>query len=462
MAPGYELVIQNGEVCLPSGRFRADIAVDNGKVAAVARPGEVSGAKTLDARGLTILPGIVHTHVHMREPGLEHKEDYESGTKAAAAGGVTCTIDMPNVTPPTTTVERYLEKKDLAAAKAYVDYQHWPAPATPEEVHRLAKLGIVPGLKEFMVKDPKAQYPHLPELAMAHHGQLFKVMRAAAEANFNMLVHGADPDLMHTMAEPFLNDGHYSARHQAYDFNGWWFANRDIGSQVAILIARLAGMRIHVLHMGNGRHTHTFVRRAKEDGQNLTAEMEGTWLIEPQSNPEIRRWLEIGYYQPECQYSDELWQAVNDGTTDVLQMEHAPHLRAETLAGEHDIWHCPAGLPALQEMLSLFLTQVHKGKTTLENLVKLTAENPAKLACLYPRKGTIRPGSDADFAIVDLTARTVLSHENVISKTGYTAWPGYEVTGMPVYTLVRGEVVMDHGKIVGRKGHGQFIPAERP
>jgi len=275
MSTQYELVVQNGEVCLPSGRFMADLAVDKGKVAAVARPGEVAGLSTLDVRGLTILPGIVHTHVHMREPGLEYKEDYESGTKTAATGGVTCTIDMPNVTPPTTTVERYLEKKELAAAKAYVDYQHWPAPSNPEEVHRLAKLGIVPGLKEFMVRDPKAQYPHLPELAMAHHGQLFKVMRAAAEAGLNMLVHGADPDLMHTMAEPFLSDGHYSARHRAYDFNGWWFASRDIGSQVAILLARLAGLKIHVLHMGNGRHTHTFVRRAKEEGQNLTAEMEG-------------------------------------------------------------------------------------------------------------------------------------------------------------------------------------------
>lgn len=454
-----EFILKNAEVCLPSGTFKADIGIAKGKIAALASPGELPGRRFLDVDGKTVLPGVIHTHVHMREPGLAHKEDYESGTMAAAMGGITCVIDMPNVIPPTTTVERYGEKKEIASAKCYVDYQHWPAPVKVEEVYKFAKLGIIPGFKEFMVKDPKAAYPHIPELSMDDHGVLFKLMKAAAEVSIPMLVHGADPSLMHAQAGPFLHDPHYPARFKAYNENNWWFASRDIGSWIAIALARLAGVKVHILHLGNGRYTHRYVKQAKEEGQNVTGEMEGTWLIEPQSDPAIRKWLEIGYYRPACEYTEELWQAVNDGTADILQMEHAPHLRREILSGEKDIWNCPAGLPALQEMVPLLLTQVNRGKTSLERFVLMTAENPAKLAGIFPRKGTIQVGSDADFLVVDMQGKKILRDEEMVSKAGFTAYQGYEVQGIPVYTIVRGQTVMENGKITGRKGFGEFIPA---
>lgn len=456
----FELVVKNGTICLPSGKFALDIGVRDGQVAVLAAPGQISGKKELDASGKMILPGIVHTHVHMRDPGLTQKEDYASGTKAAAAGGITCTIDMPNVLPPTTTVERYLEKKELAASKAYVDYQHWPAPVTVESVYRFAELGITPGFKEFMVRDPKAKYPHIPELSMADHGLLFDIMKATADVGLPMIIHGADPELMHAMARPNLDDNSYPARFRSYNHNNWWFASRDIGSLVAIMIARLAGMKLHVLHLGNGRHTHNFVRQAKEEGQEVTGEMEATWLIEPQQNPQIRKWLEIGYYRPECTYTEELWEAVNDGTADVLLMEHAPHMRDEILAGEKDIWNAPAGLPALQEMVPMLLTQVNKGKTSLERFVLLAAENPARLAGLYPKKGTIQIGSDADFAIVDMSAEKTLPDNPILSKAQFTPWEGYTVKGVVTHTVVRGHVVMEDGVVVGKEGFGRFVPAQ--
>jgi len=222
----FDLVIKNGEVCRPSGRTREDIGIQDGKVVALANPGQLTGEKELDVKGKIILPGVIHTHVHMREPGVTHKEDYESGTKAAAAGGITCTIDMPNVQPPTTTPERYQAKKEIASKKAHVDFQHWPAPTSPEGVYDFVKMGGVPGMKVFMVRDPKAKYPHMPELAIPNHGVLFKLMKATAEVGLPMLVHGEDPELMAAIAEPFLGTNTAEARFNSYNYNDWWFSTR--------------------------------------------------------------------------------------------------------------------------------------------------------------------------------------------------------------------------------------------
>ncbi|MCK5551890.1 MAG: dihydroorotase family protein [Deltaproteobacteria bacterium] len=455
----FDVIIKNGEICTPSGRFQLDIGVREGKIVTLANPGQLSGRNELDLTGKIVLPGVIHTHVHMREPGLTYKEDYESGTKAAAAGGITCTIDMPNVEPPTTTVERYLEKKEMASRKAYVDFQHWAGPVKPEEIYNFAKLGGIPGIKEFMVRDPKAEYPHMPELSIANHGDLFLLMKATAKVGLPMIVHGEDPDLMRAIALPFLGDNSYSARFESYNYNNWWFSTRDIGSMVAIMMARLAGTKIHVLHMGQGRYMHRYVKRAKEEGQDITGELESTWLIEKQTDPKRRKWLELGNYRPECDYSDELWEAVNDGTVDVMLFEHAPHTRDEVLAAEKDVWSAPGGLASIQDMVPLLLTQVNKGKTSLERFVLLTSENPARLAGLYPRKGAIQVGSDADFTVVDMKAKKTIREDEVLSKVNFTPWEGYDVTGIPVCTIVRGNIVMQDGKIVGKKGYGEYIAA---
>ncbi len=455
----FDLVIVNGEVCTPSGRARQDVGVQGGKIAALAAPGQLKGRQELDVAGKVVLPGVIHTHVHMRESGLTYKEDYESGTKAAAAGGVTMTLDMPNVQPPTTTVERYLAKKEIASKKCFVDFQHWPGPTDPKEIYNFAKLGGVPGIKEFMVRDPKAKYPHMPELAIPDHGVLFKLMKATAEVGLPMLVHGENPELMAAIAEPFMGTNTKEARFNAYNYGNWWFQTRDIGSMIAIMIARLAGVKLHVLHMGQGRYMHRYVKQAKEEGQAVTGELESTWLVEKQTDPERRKWLELGNYRPECDYADELWEAVNDGTVDCMLLEHAPHHKKEVLAAEKNVWEAPGGLAAIQDMVPLLLTQINKGKTTLERFALLTAENPARLAGIWPRKGAIQVGSDADFCIVDMNAQKTIRHEDVISHVEFTPWNGYVAKGLPVYTIVRGVVVMDHGQVVGKMGHGQYVPA---
>jgi dihydroorotase (multifunctional complex type) len=464
----FDLVIKGGEICVPSGRFRLDIGVQGEKIAALATPGQLSGQKELDVSGKTVTPGFIHPHVHMREPGLEYKEDYESGTMAAAAGGFTCTIDMPNVQPVTTTVERYLEKKELASGKAYVDFQHWPGPTKPDEIRKFGKVSGIPGIKEFMVRDPKAKYPHMPELAIANHGDLFLLMQATRDIGHRMLIHGEDPDLMYAMSLPFLDDKKYTARNEltSYKIAGtnstWQFATRDIGSTVAIMMARLAGMKVHILHIGQGRYMHRYVKRAKEEGQDITGELESLWLVEKQTDPKIRKRLELGNFRAECDYAEELWEAVNDGTVDIVLMEHAPHTLDEIMGAENDVWDAPGGVPTLQEMMPLLLTEVNRGKTSLERLVLLTSENPARIAGLYPRKGAIQVGSDADLAVIDMKKKLKLSDKDMISRTGFTAFDGYTVTGVPIYTIVRGQIVMQDGKVTGKKGYGKYIPSSNP
>jgi dihydroorotase-like cyclic amidohydrolase len=482
----FDMVVKNGEICVPSGRYMADIGIAGGKITAIANPGALSGDNVLDAKGKIVAPGFIHPHVHMREPGFEYKEDYESGTKCAAAGGFTMTIDMPNVQPTTTTVERYLDKKKIASGKAYVDFQHWPGPMDAQGVYDFVKVGGMPGMKVFMVEDPKATYPHMPELSIADHGKLYKIMKATAEVGLPILVHGEDPPLLRALAEPYLNDNNYKARTNALAHGDWFFPTRDVGTMSAIQIAQLAGVKLHILHIGQGRYMHRYLRRVKQEGWNFTGELESLWLVEKQKDPKIRKWLQLGNFRQECTYSEELWESVNDGTIDIILMEHAPHHRDEILKAEHEVWDAPAGIPTLQEMLPLLLNEVNRGRTSLERFIRCTSENPARLAGLYPRKGAIQVGSDADLSIIDMKAKRTFRNErkgaiqvgsdadlsiidmkakrtfrneDVLSNTEYTPWVGYTVTGVPVCTIVRGNVVMEDGKIVGKKGYGEYIPS---
>ena len=184
-----------------------------------------------------------------------------------------------------------------------------------------------------------------------------------------------------------------------------------------------------------------------------------TWLVEKQTDPTRRMWLELGNYRPECDYADELWEAVNDGTVDCMLLEHAPHHRKEVLAAKDDVWNAPGGLASIQDMVPLLLTQVNKGKTSLERFTLLTSENPARLAGIYPRKGSIQAGSDADFLVVDMKAKKTITEKEVISRVEFTPWDGYTCTGIPVYTIVRGKTVMANGKVVGEMGWGDYIPS---
>ena len=199
------------------------------------------------------------------------------------------------------------------------------------------------------------------------------------------------------------------------------------------------------------------LRRAKDGGRPCSCEVNpwalflGSWENVEKLGPYC-----LGFWVPPA-HVEALWKGINDGTVDLVGTDHAPHTKEEKDIGWKDMWKSPGGEPQIQDYLSLFLTAVNEGKLSLDTLVRITSYNPARIFGVYPRKGTIQPGSDADLVIVDMNKEAVISNETTYTKVGWTPYHGRKVKGVPIRTILRGKTVMENGKIVGKPGDGQFV-----
>ena len=442
-----DLVITNAEVLVGQDLMRADVIVESGKVVGLSQgQGLPAAAQTIDANGLTVIPEIIDTHVHAREPGYTYKEDFETASKACAAGGITFFMDMPNTDPVPNTLERYLEHRALAEAKAVIDFNHWGMPTQLDEIPKIAEAGAI-GFKFFM---KSAHYPYGDDVAIVDHAQIFDTFRAIAEAGRRVVVHPHNQSIWASETAKSTAAG----KAALMDWNKVTYGNGDIieTTPIAILpiLAEAAGVRLQILHI-QGRPQLRVVRMLKGAGFKFIAETNpwGLVRIDP-----------IGINTPEDVAAN--LEAIRDGTIDILASDHAPHTRDEheLSAKGNSFQSVIAGYPLCEHYLSIYLTEVNKGNLTLYELVRVASENVAKHIGLWPDKGRIAIGADADLAIVDLNKEAVLGESYpVYSKMGFTPLNGYAVKGMPVYTVARGRVVMDHGKIVAEPGSGQFVPA---
>lgn len=451
-----DLVICGARAVLPAGIAEVDIAVKDGRILALtcgeARP---SAGEELDARGMLALPGVIDTHTHHREPGFTYKEDITSATRAAAAGGVTTSIGMPNVDPPTTTVERYRAVLDLYARKAVVDYNHNPAPTALGEVPGLAAAGAL-GFKLYMISDTKRSYPHIPGIGVHHHGHLLDIAEAVAATGRPLMVHPHDQELQDTVEGRFWARGEtdhlaYARAYGAYDSMVW-----DSAVAYLVRLQEATGVRMHVLHVKTPKCAE-LVRQAKARGAKITAEMNPVAVFLCNSWSNIER---LGPYALSTwvhdEFTSDLWRALVDGTIDVIGTDHAPHTREDKEIGWTDMWQAAGGVPQIQEYLSLFLTAVAEGKLTIERLVEVVSSAPARTFGLYPRKGALLPGSDADIVIVDPARERVITAAEVESKCGWTPFEGVRVRGVVRETIVRGRFVYRSDKVVGEPGWGRL------
>lgn len=452
-----DLVVKRGEVWTPAGFIKADIAVDKGKIVALARPGEFTqlSDNVVDAEGRIVIPGLIDTHTHHREPGFTHKEDITTATRAAAAGGVTVSVGMPNVNPPTTTLERYREVIEIGKRKAIVDFNHNPSGTVPDEIPRLAAAGCL-AFKIFMVKDTGRDYPHMPGIGLHHHGELFRCFEAVAKTGLPLMVHPHDQDLMDVIEQRYWQRGDrspqaYAKAYRDYDGIIW-----DTAIATLVRFQKATGARLHILHMSTPGGLG-LARRAKEEGRPVTVEVNpwalflGSWENVEKLGPYC-----LGFWVPEA-HVEALWRGIEDGTVDVVGTDHAPHTREEKEIGWQDMWRSPGGEPQIQDYLKLFLNAVNEGKITLDRVVRLTSYNPARIFGLYPRKGAIQPGSDADLVIVDMNREETILNETTYTKVGWTPYHGRKVKGIPVCTILRGKVVMKEGKVTGEPGYGQCV-----
>lgn len=454
----FDLAIRGGTIHTAHDSYAADVYATGDRIAAIVAPGSGYPAQTeVNATGLDVLPGLWHCHCHFRDPGYSDKEDFETGTRAAALGGITFCIEQPNTKPIPVTREAFQEKVAIAAAKAFVDFGINGGGLLPENIEDLADAGAI-SIKIFNTRHVRDSYPYIPELNVVEHDHLFQIFEAAADAGILVSIHPDDADWARAIVDrKYIQKGRTSrADYEDAVTSGHMYGHgMVVGFMTAAYYADLAGTRLYTLHHGlMPLESLDAIRFAKHDRQTpLYAELE---LSAATLTPEHARRVGPKVFHVGREPKSEIWRSARDGTVDTLVLEHAPHTEADIASGWSDHFNIPLGETGVQEMVPMILTAVNEGHITLKDVVRLCSETPAKIFGLHPRKGTIEVGADADFTVVDMHAPGEYRDEDAASKVGYTSWQGMPYMGRPEYTVVRGTIVMSRGTIVGEKGYGKM------
>ena len=450
-----DVIIRGANAVLEDGVRRVDIAIESGRISAIGEPRSLAGgSREVDAADLVALPGMIDMHSHHREPGFTHKEDLVTMGRQCAAGGVTTSVAMPNVSPPPTTAENLDAMLELYRARASFDYNVNASGVQLDEIPKLAERGIL-AFKIFMVVDTGRSYPHMPGIGLHEHGELYKRMQAVKKTGLPLMIHPLDQSLMDAIEHEYWARGERDfrayAKAYAHDDGVIW----DTAVAVLMRLQAATGVRLHLLHTQT-RRVVELLRAAKAAGQTVSAEVNPWcfWLDNDWANIERLGSYALSYYvQPH--HAQAVYDAFLDGTVDIMATDHAPHLREEKEPGWTDGWKAHTGTPCEQYYLSLLLTDVAAGKLSYERVADATATRPAKLFGLYPRKGAIRSGADADVVLVDPARKATITDTDVLSKCGWTPYAGRMVQGIPVYTFLRGEAILDDGTLALREGYGK-------
>ncbi len=430
-----DLILTGGTVVNQDGVGMRDVAVDKGRIAGLGDLTRFSAATTLDCKGLHILPGVIDSQVHLREPGAEHKEDLATGGRAAVMGGVTAVFEMPNTKPLTITEAALADKVARASNRMYCDFAFYMG-GTRENVGELAAFESLvgcAGIKVFMGSSTG-------ELLVEDDDGVARIL---ANTRRRAAFHSEDEfRLRQRLGKQVAGD---AASHPV-----WRDAEAArLCTERLIRIARIARKRIHVLHISTADEmpllaANKDVATVEVTPQHLTFSSNdyarlGTKL---QMNPPVRG--------PEHQRA--IWQALQSGIVDVLGSDHAPHTLEEK-AKPYPA--SPSGMPGVQTLVPVMLDHVNQGRLTLERFVDLTSHGPSRIFGIS-RKGRIAEGYDADFTIVDLKKRRTITNEWIESKCGWTPYDGLTVTGWVQGTFVRGRKVMWNDEILG-EAHGQPV-----
>jgi dihydroorotase len=453
-----DLVIRGGTIVTPEAALEASVAIKDGVIAAVGSETAMpSGRETLDARGLHVLPGAIDVHVHFRDPGYPHKEDFASGTAAAAFGGVTTVFDMPNTIPPTGTAEALSGKHKIAADKAHVDFGLYGllGEETIEHVPALVEGGVV-AFKLYMGNT----FGRIPSPST---GGMLECFEAVAPTGKRISLHAEDNSIMERREMRLRAGGrreplaHLASRPAVVAV--------EAVSRAAVL-AEWTGARVHILHMSSADEIRP-LREARQRGVDITGETCPHYLL--LSSADYERFGGIIRVNPpvrENRDSTGLWDALLDGTIDVIATDHAPHAPEEKT--RNDIFSVDAGFPGVETQMPLMLTEANAGRFNICDYVRWSSANPAKIFGLYPRKGTLLPGSDGDIAVVDLKREWTIEDQNLATRSKISPWNGRRVRGLPIHTLVRGRFVLRDRMLVpqtrgwGRSVHAiQKMPAPR-
>ena len=442
-----DLVIRGGTVILPTGQRPADIAITNGTISAIGS--EVKdGTESIDARGLVVLPGVVDPHVHFNEPGRESWEGWEAGTRGAARGGVTTVLEMPlNAHPPTTTVAAFDAKLAVASKKALVDFGLWGGlvPENLGDLEALQQRGVV-GFKAFMSHSGIDDFPRIPD------GMLAIGLKVTARLGALVGVHAESQELLDALAGA-----------QGPDRLSWCRARppeAEVEAIQRLLVCMRGagkGVRAHVVHVSCAEGLAE-VDAARNKGVAITAETCPHYLAFTEDDfARIGPALKCAPPIRDAPTREALWDSVLDGRVDFIGSDHSPCPAADKHKGDDNIWRAWGGIAGIQATLPVLMTDgVHARGLSFERVAHLTATAPAQAFGLFPRKGAIAVGADADLALVDPAQAWTLESGELETRSGISAYLGRRFRGKVVRTIVRGKTVFVDDEIVGEHGWGQF------
>lgn len=451
-------VIAGGEVLLPDGPARVDLSVRDGRVAGLHAPGSAPEAESvIDARGLTVLPGIVDIHFHVRAPAYPERGTVLSETRAAAAGGVTTLFEMPISKPCCATPEIFAARRDHFADHAVVDFGLYAAPGDLTEAtrDRFLELGAI-AFKIFTTPAPPGRGDEFDGLAFPQEDDQYRALRLLAGTGRPVVVHAESAALL----------AHFEAEARARLDPASGFTHNRARPAVceSVAVAKLlamnvtAGARLHIAHVTSAETVQ--VLRAFAGTSDFTAETCPQYLFATEEdvdragvyakvNPPIRGRAD----------QDALWEAIADGTIAHVTTDHAPFARAEKAASEGDFFAAPPGAPGIETLLPAMLDAVAAGRLELRKAHDLICANGARLYGLHPDRGTLLPGARADVALVDLSARTDIRLGGLVSHARDVAhlWDGRSFRGRVVRTLLAGRDVFLDGRVTGPEGGGRFV-----
>ena len=453
--------IAGGTVVLPDGPLACDVLVADGRIAGLvsAEVGAGVDAPVVDATGKYVLPGMIDVHVHTREPGYTHKEDIETTTRQAAAGGVTTIFGMPNLAPPTTTLQALEDVFGMYRRSSIVDWNHNPAATDPAEVVKMNATDIR-AYKIYMVVDTGRTYPHPAGTGMHDHGHLLEMMDTIAGSGKRFIIHPHDQAIMNYIEGQYLARGENTPAAYASTLAARNGVIWDTAVDVVLRLAEASDCPVHIAHMQTAGSIDA-VRRAKARGIDVTCEV-NHWA------PFLSTWDDVttlgpyalSYWVPD-EGREAVWAGLRDGTIDMFSSDHAPHTREEKEVGWKTMWSSHTGTPGIQYYYPLILDAVRKGDLTLERAVDAASFQPAKAFGLDRVKGRIAVGYDADIVVADLDTQWTITNDGVLSKIGWTCYDGREVGANIDATFVRGEPVFAGGTVVGEPGYGRMATGTR-
>lgn len=460
----YDTALVNGTVVTPRESYQKNIYIKDGKIAKISEEKEEADT-VIDLFGKHIFPGFIDPHVHSRDGGATHKEDFWHSTRAAALGGITTIIEMPNAVPAVSDAERFQAQQANLASKAYIDFAMWAlclGKLNNQKLKEMDELGAA-GFKFFWGyainkenyglvynydKDDKNVIPPLDD------GEIYTIFEEMAKIKKPLAIHAENAALIGELTARIKPEQYEN------DYEALLAARPSVCEETiintAISFAKATGAHLHILHMSAKEGVES-LKRAKQEGIAVTGETAPHYLF--LTNKDFNR---VGTmmkgYPPVRRREDQdaLWKGLREGTIDSMGSDHAPHTEKEK-AGS--LFQIPSGMCGVETMAPLMLLGVREGKLSENQLAAVMSENTAKIYGLYPQKGSFELGTDADFTIVDYKKEKTIHNKELFSISKVSAYDGMPLAGIPVMTMVRGMVLMQDGALTEQESKGQFLKA---